>query len=115
MTTGAESSPRPAVLYTTFADMEQVRVFADAVLRARLAACVNALPTMRSFYRWQGEMHDDPEVACLIKTRADLKAALMDFAAAHHPYDTPALLWFDTDDAAAGFATWICAETRSEA
>jgi periplasmic divalent cation tolerance protein len=101
----------PCILYTTFADLEQVRAFAGKVLDAELAACVNALPQMRAFYRWQGELHDDPEVACLIKTRSDLKEPLLAFAREHHPYETPALLWFETDDADPAFAAWIREET----
>jgi periplasmic divalent cation tolerance protein len=104
---------KPAILYTTFADLTQVRQFADALIEAELAACVNALPQMRAFYRWQGELHDDPEVACLIKTRAELKDQLMAFAREHHPYDTPALLWFETDDADPAFAGWIEEVTRA--
>jgi len=104
---------KPAILYTTFADLTQVRAFADAVIAAELAACVNALPNMRAFYRWQGELHDDPEVACLIKTRAELKDRLLAFAKQHHPYDTPALLWFETDGADPDFAAWIGASTRA--
>ncbi len=106
-------SVRVAWLYTTFADMDQAAAFADAVLEERLAACVNALPSMRSFYRWQGETRHDAEIACLVKTHSDLKGALLAFAKTNHPYETPALLWFDTDEAGAEFAAWIAAETRS--
>ena len=107
---------RAAILYTTFANLTEVRDFADRLLAARLAACVNALPQMRAFYRWQGELHDDPEVACIIKTRVELKDELMAFARANHPYDTPALLWFEADDVDAAFGAWIAGETaRAEA
>lgn len=104
---------KPAILYTTFANLTDVRQFAEAVIEAELAACVNAFPDMRAFYRWQGELHDDPEVACLIKTRTELKEPLMAFAREHHPYDTPALLWFETDAADPAFADWIQGVTRA--
>jgi periplasmic divalent cation tolerance protein len=37
----------------------------------------------------------------------------MAFAKEHHPYDTPALLWFETDDADPTFADWIAEVTRA--
>ncbi len=111
MSESVEAAPTAAVLYTTFADMDQVRSFADAVLAARLAACVNALPGMRALYRWHGDLKVEPEIACLVKTRPELKDELMAFARAHHPYDTPALLWFEAAAVDAGFGAWIRAET----
>ena len=102
-----------AILYTTFADAEDARRFAAAVLEARLAACVNLMPGGRSLYRWQGELQDASEVVALVKTRAELHRPLMEFARRHHPYETPALLWFTPTDVDGAFAAWVDDETRA--
>lgn len=111
-TTGETDGAGLGLLYTTFADEAQLEAFAAALLEARLAACINAFPAMRAFYRWAGELKSDFEVACLIKTRIDLKDAVLAFAKAHHPYETPALVWFESDSAGAAFAAWVAAETH---
>lgn len=95
------------ILYTTFADVETAKAFADRVLAAELAACVNLVPGARSLYRWQGELQDAAEVLALIKTRRELRDALFAFARRHHPYETPALLWFEPAAVDEGFAAWI--------
>lgn len=102
-----------AVLYTTFADIGQARTFAKAVLAAKLAACVNVLPQMTAFYEWQEEMHEDAEVAALIKTRPQHRAALLAFLETHHPYDTPAALWLDSDASTEAFGAWVVEQTEA--
>lgn len=102
---------RVGMLYTTVADMTEAKALADAVLARQLAACVNVVPGMRSFYRWQGELRDDGEVIVLMKTDRARKKALCDLVKGEHPYETPALLWFDAQDSDPDFAAWITAMT----
>ena len=50
-----------AVLVTA-PDVEVGERLARAVVAERLAACVNLIPGIRSFYRWEGEVQNDDEV-----------------------------------------------------
>ena len=81
---------------------------------ARLAACVNLVPGVRSFYRWQGEVHDDPEVQLLIKTEADRLEELEAWLREHHPYDVPEIVALAIDRGSADYLAWITGQTRPE-
>ncbi|HFD14890.1 MAG TPA: divalent-cation tolerance protein CutA, partial [Rhodospirillales bacterium] len=62
--------------YVTCGSREEARTIARAVVERRLAACANILDGMTSVYRWEGTLHEDPEVLLLLKTRRDLAGAL---------------------------------------
>ncbi|MDE2267124.1 MAG: divalent-cation tolerance protein CutA, partial [Alphaproteobacteria bacterium] len=59
-------------LYSTFPDEASARRVAEALVQARLAACVNLSAPMTSIYEWQGKLETGPEVAAFIKTRRAL-------------------------------------------
>ena len=56
------------IVFCTFANDQDALRIAGALVEARLAACVNLLPAIRSIYRWKGEIEHADEVPVLIKT-----------------------------------------------
>lgn len=80
------------IFFCTVPDRDTGAALGRSLVEARLAACVNVVAGLRSIYRWQGEIHDDPEVLLLIKARTDRFEALEQAVAAHHPYDLPELI-----------------------
>ena len=79
-------------VFVTVADEQQARAVADAVLGKRLAACVNIVPGVRSLYRWKGEIHDDAELLCIMKTRTEHFDALAAAVRAAHSYEVPEII-----------------------
>lgn len=65
---------------------------ADALVTARLAACVNLVGPVRSTYAWKGKLERDTEVTLLIKTTAARVAALTARLLSLHPYDLPEVI-----------------------
>jgi periplasmic divalent cation tolerance protein len=89
------SSAKPSdalIVFMTVPDVDVGAAIARVLVDERLAACVNILPGIRSIYRWQGQVSDEGEVLCLIKTRAALYDRLRERATALHPYQVPELL-----------------------
>ena len=86
---------------------------ARALVERKLAACVNLLPGVRSFYVWEGKLTEDQEVTMLIKTRASLVASLTDVVKSLHPYSIPEVLVLSVDPDAgnASYLEWIARET----
>ena len=80
------------VVLITAPNAECAESLARALVEERLAACVNVVPGVRSFYRWEGEVQDDPEVLLIIKTSADRCSALAARVEELHPYDLPEVL-----------------------
>ena len=76
-----------------------------------LAACVNLVPGIRSFYRWEGEIQDDAEVLLIAKTRADRGAALAARVNDLHPYDLPEVLEVPAVGGSSAYLDWVRTES----
>jgi periplasmic divalent cation tolerance protein len=100
------------ILYTTIDSLEAARELATSLVERRLAACVNFVPGMHAIHAWGGEVHEDIEIAVFIKSRRELHAELIAFVEKTHPYDCPALLWLDVDQAGEAFGTWVLQMTK---
>ena len=86
---------------------------ARLLVEERLAACVQALPGLRSTYRWEGDVQQSDETLLLAKTRADRYAALERTLAAHHPYELPEILAVDASAGLPAYLRWLADETAA--
>ena len=99
------------IVYTTFPDEETALAIAEALVRERLAACVNLIPGMRSVYAWKGEVERGAEVVGIVKTRAGLAEKVRAALKARHPYETPIVLFIPVSGGDAGTLAWLMGET----
>jgi len=102
----------PVLIYSTFPNLDEAKRVGDALVGARLAACVNVFPGMISIYEWKGGRAMDEEVAMIVKTRAGLTEEIMAEVKRLHPYDVPALLVLPTVGGSEDYCAWIAGETR---
>lgn len=104
-------------LYSTWPDLERAEAAGAALVEARLAACANIIPAIRSIYRWNGAIQRDDEVLMLIKTSSAKAAAARDALVAAHPYDVPCVLHLLTapENSAPDFLAWVARETSDAA
>lgn len=86
---------------------------ARLVVEERLAACVQALPSVMSTYRWDGEVQQVTETLLLIKTTVDRYAALERTLSAQHPHDVPEILAFDAAAGLPAYLRWLRDETAT--
>ncbi|MGD0958265.1 MAG: divalent-cation tolerance protein CutA [Methylomonas sp.] len=84
---------------------------ANALIQAKLAACVNILPGVVSVYSWQDQVETAQEHLLLIKSRIDLFAAIETAITAIHPYQIPEIIAVDIERGAADYLKWIDACT----
>jgi len=85
---------------------------ARSLVAEQLAACVQISAPVRSVYRWQGEVHAEPEWQLWIKTAADRREALTTWITEQHGYDVPELIFLPVLDGLPAYLDWITAETR---
>jgi periplasmic divalent cation tolerance protein len=88
--------------------------FTRALVEARLAACGQTIPAIRSIYRWQDAIEDETEARVALHTRRDLVAAIVAKADSDHPYDVPCVIALPIVDANPAYVEWILDETTSE-
>lgn len=102
----------PIWIYTTFEGTEAAKRVGRALVKSRLAACVNIIPGITAIYEWEGALEEAGECAMLIKTRHGLKERVLEEARRLHSYDTPALLVIRIDDGHFEFLAWMVEQTQ---
>ena len=95
------------LVLSTVAQAEDAERIARALVERRVAACVNVVPGLTSFYRWKGALQRDDERLLLIKTRRDAFAALEQALRALHPYEVPEIVALPLEAGSAAYLAWI--------
>jgi periplasmic divalent cation tolerance protein len=102
------------VVLCTVPDEPTAERVARGLVEARLAACVNVLAGVRSFYRWKGAVQDDRELQLVIKTRRARFDALASWLAREHPYEVPEVLAIPVVAGATSYLQWLGAQTSAQ-
>jgi periplasmic divalent cation tolerance protein len=100
------------VVLTTCAVESDAERMARALVDGRLAACVNVVPGVRSFYRWKGETESSQEFLLIVKTSRDLFGALCAEMEKLHPYELPELLALPVVAGAENYLSWLQSNLR---
>ena len=96
----------------TAADAAWLAGFTRPLVEERLAACGHVIPAVRSVYRWEGAVHDEPEARVGLHTRRSLVPAIVARTAVLHPYDVPCVIAVPLVGGNPAYVEWIAAETR---
>jgi periplasmic divalent cation tolerance protein len=99
------------VVFSTCSSEEEAANIARALVEARLAACVNIIPQIRSIYHWQGAIEDDTEWLLVIKTRRDLFEQLAAKLRTVHSYEVPEAIALSIVDGLPDYLAWIDRES----
>ena len=105
--------PGYCLVLTTVSTAQQAETLARQIIEAGLGACVQ-IEAIRSIYRWQGALCDEPEQRLSIKTRADRFEALERFIRAHHSYETPEIVQVPITAGSAAYLQWIDEGTQGD-
>ena len=93
--------------FCTVPNAEEGAKIASALVEEKLAACVNVIDGLRSFYYWDGKVCDDPEALLMIKSRHDRFDALKERIVELHPYDVAEVIAFDIASGHTPYLNWI--------
>ncbi|MFQ5881192.1 MAG: divalent-cation tolerance protein CutA [Candidatus Methylomirabilales bacterium] len=91
----------------TTASVEEGERIARALLEERLAACVNLVPAVRSFFWWEGKVQEEGEVLLIGKGRADLFPKVQNLVRALHSYTVPEIIAFPITAGLPDYLAWI--------
>ena len=95
------------IVFSTCANREEATKIAAELVNGRLAACVQILPAVQSFYRWKGNVEDAEETLILVKTTQDCFSALQRRIAELHSYETPEILAVPVSGGAEKYLSWL--------
>jgi len=95
------------IVLTTTPNIEEAESLARKIVEARLAACVQVLPQMKSFYFWENAVQTDPEHLLLIKTVPEKYDELEKFIQTNHSYDVPEIVGIRSEKVSESYFKWL--------
>jgi periplasmic divalent cation tolerance protein len=98
------------VVLSTCGSESEAEALARDLIDSRLAACVNVIPQIRSFYRWKGKVEDSGEWLLVVKTSRELFDALRVRLEAAHSYELPEVLALPVIDGSPNYLAWLDGE-----
>ena len=101
------------VVLSTCATEEEAEKLARILLEERLAACVNVIPRIRSYYRWKGAIESADECLLVVKSSRDLIGSIGAVLEKEHSYEVPELLALPVVEGGTNYMNWLLANLRS--
>jgi periplasmic divalent cation tolerance protein len=98
---------RRLVVLSTVAKAEDAERIAGALVERGLAACVNVVPGVVSYYRWKGRLERDEERLLVIKTTAERFEQLRETLVSLHPYEVPEVVAIGIEAGHEPYLAWL--------
>ena len=95
------------IVMTTVSTASDAETLAEAIVNAKLAACLQILPPMTSVYVWKGKVQKESEHLLLIKTLPEKWDELTAFITANHSYEVPEIVAVDAENVAKPYRAWL--------
>ena len=92
------------------ADAEKI---AKILVEKRIAACVQIIGPVTSYFHWQKKLDSAQEYLCLIKSREDLFPELEAEIKSMHPYEVPEILAIPITNGGRDYLNWLAAELKA--
>ncbi|MEO0140419.1 MAG: divalent-cation tolerance protein CutA [candidate division WOR-3 bacterium] len=93
---------------------DKAEALAKSLVENHLAACVNIIPSVKSFYRWEGNLCEDTEALLVIKTTEEAFPALLEFTKANHPYSVPEIIALSVSEGNPDYLGWVERSVRGQ-
>ena len=80
---------------------------ANILVRERVCACVNIVPSVKSIYHWKGKIETDEEALLIMKTTFEGKERLLNSIKENHPYEVPEFVTLPINWGSLDYLDWI--------
>jgi len=95
------------VVFITASSEEEAVKIAKQLVEAKLVGCVNIIKDIRSIYRWEGTVEDEPEVLMIAKTQKTLFNDLMKKVKELHSYTVPEIIALPIVEGSEDYLKWL--------
>ena len=99
-------------IYVTFGSLNEAKKLGKKLVKEKLAACTNIIPTIYSTYVWKNKTMIDKECSMIVKTSQSKVKAAIKFIVKKHSYECPAVSAIPIDFAHKDFQKWINEQTK---
>jgi len=95
------------VVFITASGEDEAVKIARSLVEARLAGCVNIIKNIRSVYRWEKTVEDEPEVLMIAKTQKNLFQELIKKVKELHSYTVPEIIALPIVEGSEDYLKWL--------
>jgi periplasmic divalent cation tolerance protein len=99
------------VVFITCADVKEAKKLSDILLGERLAACVNIIPNLKSYFWWGEKIHNANEVLLVVKTKQKILRKLVRAVKRNHQYENPEIVALPIVGGSKDYTKWVEEET----
>src|SRR5205823_9485306 len=85
----------------------------EALVVEHLAGCCSVVPTVHSFYYWDGLLKREHEALLLIKTTRERSAAVKEYVRGHHSYELPEVIEVPIEGGSPAYLTWLAEQVAN--
>ena len=100
------------VIFVTTSSSAEAAKIGRALVEEKLVACANIVPQVRSIYRWQGKICDEPEALMVLKTRSGRIQKIIKRVRSLHSYTVPEIIALPIVAGSKEYLRWIHEVTR---
>ena len=101
-------------IYVTFGSLREAKSLGGQLVKNKLAACTNIIPTIYSTYVWKNKTMTDKECSMIVKTSKSKVKKAMRFIIKNHSYECPAVSAFPIESTHTDFQRWINEQTMTK-
>jgi periplasmic divalent cation tolerance protein len=98
---------QPVLIMVTAGGRNDAERLAEGLVEARLAACCSVVPTVHSFYYWDGQLKREHEALLLVKTVESRAQAVHEYVRTHHSYEVPEIIQVAIDGGSPSYLEWL--------
>lgn len=95
------------IILSTVGNTEEAEKIAEQLVHARLVACVNIVPSIRSIYWWNQSVQKDTEALMIMKTDREKFADVEKMIRSLHSYEVPEIISLPLDNGSQGYLKWL--------
>jgi periplasmic divalent cation tolerance protein len=86
----------------------------EALVVEHLAANCSVVPTVHSFYYWEGQLKREHEALLLVKTVESRAAAVQEYVLSHHDYELPEILQVAVEGGSSAYLNWLADQVAQQ-
>jgi periplasmic divalent cation tolerance protein len=98
---------KAVLILVTAGGRDDAERIGEGLVVERLAACCNVIPTVASFYYWDGQLQRSHEALLLIKTLDSLAPAVEEYVRTHHTYELPEIIQVPIEGGSSAYLSWL--------
>ena len=104
--------PEYLIVLNTCPGSITAKQIAQDLVANNLAACVNIIPEIHSYFKWGNTVKNEQEYLLIIKTTAETYPRVEKKILSLHPYELPEIIAVPVNTGFEGYLNWVNQYTR---